>query len=113
MLYFHAFVVMPDHWHAMTSLRASIPLEDIVQRICRRASYPSRHRAQDLLWQDGFHDHKVRRGESVVELVRYIENNPFRQELVEQAGEWHWSSACSEYQGNLDRSFLGSERWKS
>ncbi|TAN38951.1 MAG: IS200/IS605 family transposase [Verrucomicrobia bacterium] len=72
---------MPDHWHALLSLQAKKTLPQVVLALCRHASFNSRKLGR-LLWQTGFHDHKVRSGESVVDIVRYIENNPVRKQLV-------------------------------
>ena len=111
-LLLHAFVVMPDHWHALLSLHAEKSLSQVVHAICRHASFNSRQTDQSLSWQTGFHDHKVRAGESVVDIVLYIENNPVRKQLVAAPAEWAWSSAAATFHDKLDRNFLGHERWE-
>jgi REP element-mobilizing transposase RayT len=110
-LLLHAFVVMPDHWHALLSLQEEKPLAQAVLALDRYASFPSRKLKQELPWQEGFHDHKVRAGESVVDIVRYIENNPVRKQLAATPAEWTWSSAAPGFHDQLDRNFLGHERW--
>jgi putative transposase len=110
-LLLHSFVVMPDHWHGLFSLRAEKPLARVVHALCRHASFSSRKLGHNLPWQTGFHDHKVRAGESVVDIVRYIENNPVRKQLVATPAEWTWSSAAAAFHDQLDRNFLGHERW--
>ncbi len=92
-------------------MRTGKTLSDLVYAICRYASYPSRGKGEDISWQDGFHDHKMRAGESVVDVVRYIEANPVRKDLVDGSAEWMWSSAHPNQQGRLDRNWLGHERW--
>jgi REP element-mobilizing transposase RayT len=110
-LLLHAFVVMPDHWHALLSLQAEKTLPQVVHALCRHASFNSRKLDYPLLRQTGFHDHKIRSGESVVDIVRNIENNPVRKQLVATPAEWAWSSAATNFQDQLDRNFLGHERW--
>ncbi|MEI6970801.1 MAG: transposase [bacterium] len=107
----HAFVVMPDHWHCLLSLAGEKTLGKTVEVIGRRARYLARQRAETIGWVSGFHDRKIRAGESVTDIVRYIENNPVRKTLVGNASEWLWSSANPQYQHRLDRSFLDHERW--
>ncbi len=110
-LLLHAFVVMPDHWHALLSIQTEKSLAQLVHALCRHASFTSRKQEHPLLWQSGFHDHKVRSGESVVDIVRYIENNPVRKQLVATPAEWTWSSAAPQFHDQLDRNFLDHERW--
>ena len=110
-LYLQAFVIMPDHLHALFCLGSEKPLSIIIKEICRKAGYAGKKRGEPLCWQQGFYDHKVRAGENVVDIVSYIENNPVRKGMVERAEEWSWSSANPSYREGLDRMFLGHERW--
>lgn len=107
----HAFVVMPDHWHVLGSVGVEKTLSQLVWSVCRRASFAWRETNRTPTWQDGFHDHKVRENETVVEIVRYIEANPIRKNLVAGSECWPWSSANPKYTHLLDRAFLGHERW--
>jgi putative transposase len=107
----HAFVVMSDHWHALLSLNSDKPLSRLVGDLARRSRFNWQGTTNDYQWQSGFHDHKVRSGESVVDIVRYIENNPVRKQLVAMPAEWTWSSAAPQFHEQLDRNFLGHERW--
>ena len=45
------------------------------------------------LWQEGFHDHRVRHTERLDVIADYIHNNPVRRGLVDEPAEWKWSSA--------------------
>ena len=107
----HAFVVMNDHWHALLSLNSDKPLSRLVGDLSRRSRFAWQETTSDYQWQTGFHDHKIRAEESVVDIVRYIENNPVRKQLVATSAEWAWSSAAANFNDQLDRNFLGHERW--
>ncbi len=111
-LYLQAFVVMPDHFHLLMNLTDAYALDICMNQLERRASFPSRSNGSSMPWQERFHDHKIRSGESVLDLVNYIEQNPVRGELVEKAEDWQWSSANPEYEDKLDREFLGLDRWE-
>lgn len=111
-LYLHAFVVMSDHWHALLSLTADRSLELAVRDVCRDASFRWRRMGSPYAWQHGFHDRKIRAGDVVADVIAYIENNPVRKGWVETKEAWRWSSAHAEYAGQLDRAYLGHERWR-
>jgi REP element-mobilizing transposase RayT len=110
-LLLHAFVIMRDHWHALFSLAGRLSLEKTLHELCRHMSFPSRRRGDHLTWQEGFYDHRVRQDDSVVDIVKYIEDNPVVEGLVEASAQWQWSSAHSDFAGLLDRKYLGRERW--
>jgi len=108
----HAFVVMTDHLHLLFNLKDDRNIGFVVAQLCRRASFPSRQRKVIIAWQDEYHDHKLRLNENVVDIVKYIEGNPVRKGLVNDCGDWKWSSAHADYRNRLDRCFLGHERWE-
>ncbi len=109
----HAFVVMPDHWHALFSLGESTSLSRFMETIGRRISFPTRQAGlAEIPWQPGFHDHKIRPGESIKDVVDYIESNPVRKGLCETNEKWGWSSKNPNSLVRLHRDFLGHERWK-
>ena len=107
----HAFVVMPDHWHALFSLGIDKTLSKTMETIGRRASFRSRQTGEAVFWHGGFHDRKIRQDECVRDIVEYIEANPVRKGLAQKSADWPWSSACAECRDRLDRAFLGHERW--
>ena len=86
-----AFVVMPDHLHWLVQLRAGEQLDRLMRSF---KTYTARrineHRGTDGqgVWQNGYHDHAVRREEDVVALARYIVANLLRAGLVERAGDY-------------------------
>jgi REP element-mobilizing transposase RayT len=108
----HAFVVMPDHWHALLSLGTGKTLGQLVHAVDRHASFGSRQRGTGILWEREYHDHKVRPMETVTDIIRYVEGNPVRKGLVLDPAEWLWSSAHPGNADMLDRAFLGPERWE-
>ena len=87
-----AFVVMPDHLHWLTMLRAcSLPA--LVKRIRGRSSHAVNHcwQRRGTVWQPGFHDHAVRKEECLVTMTRYLLMNPVRAGLVSHPTQWpHW-----------------------
>ncbi len=89
----HAFCLMKNHIHLLIQV-ADIPLAKIIQNISFRFS---RHinSTQDRtghLFQGRYKAILVDADNYLLQLVRYIHNNPVRAEITEQCGEFQWSS---------------------
>ena len=92
-----AFVVMPDHLHWLFALGSSASLSKVIgsikrlsaQEINRLKGTPGQPR-----WQDGFHDHALRREEDLKAVARYIVANPIRAGLVQRVGDYPLWDAC-------------------
>jgi len=109
-----AYVVMPSHLHwvfhpreawALT-LTSSIgetakttrrsPRERIMKSMKGFSAYEC-NRLLGLsgpFWQDEAYDHVVRDDDELFRIIRYVENNPVKANLVEHPEDWPWSSAC-------------------
>jgi putative transposase len=89
----HAFVLMPDHFHAL--ITPTEALERAVQFIKGGFS----HRAKLELgsnmevWQKGFSDHRIRDAADYDRHVSYIHSNPVRAGLCARPEEYGYSSA--------------------
>ena len=85
-----AYVVMPDHLHWLLQLTGDTTLQTVVGRLkgrtARRINRLRRHLGP--LWQPGFHDHALRRDESLEGAAGYIIQNPVRAGLVESVDEY-------------------------
>jgi len=45
------------------------------------------------MWQDGFHDHAIRKEEDLADIARYVVANPLRAGLVRRIGDYSlWDS---------------------
>ena len=91
----YAFVLMPDHLHWVFELTGSKSLSEVMAAIKRRSARAiNRHfERTGTFWQDGFHDHAVRREETLEHVCRYVVMNPVRAGLVESIEDyslWDW-----------------------
>ena len=91
----HGFVVMPDHFHWLLTLRGGT-----LSTLMARAKGRSARQVNLLLgrvgmpiWQRGFHDRALRRDEDVRQVARYIVSNPLRAGLVRAIGDYPWWDA--------------------
>lgn len=84
-----AYVLMPDHLHWLMVLGAGRELSKVVGTIKSLSSRMTGYK----LWQQGFHDHAVRREERVRHIAQYIVANPLRAGLVARLGDYpHWDA---------------------
>jgi len=90
----HAFVVMPDHFHALMTPFPEVSLEKALQFIKGGFSFRLKSRAD--VWMKGFNESQVITRKKFEGAVRYIEENPVRARLALSAREYPFSSAGRE-----------------
>ena len=84
-----AFVVMPDHLHWLVQVGSGLSLSrgvgDVKRISARMLGRP--------VWQDGFHDHAIRKEEDLLGMARYVVANPLRAGIVRNIGSYpHWDA---------------------
>jgi REP element-mobilizing transposase RayT len=90
----HAWVIMPNHVHAIFQPRIAMPtimrwLKGRTSRVANRLL----GRTGTTFWQDESFDHWVRSAQELQDLIEYVENNPVKAGLVGVKEQWRWSSA--------------------
>jgi REP element-mobilizing transposase RayT len=90
-----AWVVMPNHVHALLVPKAGFLLEDIVHS---RKSFTSNKANKALhrtghFWQPDYYDRFIRNAEHYLDAIDYIENNPVKAGLCDSPEDWPFSSA--------------------
>ena len=104
-----AFVVMPDHVHWVFVLGEERSLDQVVKGF---ASVTSRQIARGCalnartVWQQEYHDHRLRSDERTWETMEYDHQNPVRGGLCAKADEWPWSTANPKYRGWVEDHYL-------
>ena len=86
----HAFVVMPDHFHALLTPVPDVSLEKAVQFI--KGGFSFRLRGKLDVWAKGFNESQIRTTEKFEACKTYIETNPVRAGLASSAPEFPFSS---------------------
>lgn len=94
-IYLRAFVVMPDHWHALFALREPWTLPKFMHSLMSYggAKTNSLLKAHDTEWQDGYYDTHVKTAKQFDYVTNYIEQNPVVKGLADLAEQWDASSA--------------------
>ena len=74
-----AFVVMPNHVHAVLMLGSDtgVTLGEVVRRLKAASTLLIHHQGLlDFAWQRNYHEHIIRSDESLLVIRRYIASNP-------------------------------------
>ena len=76
------YVIMPDHIHLLLQINTGNdgrPLAaPTVSRVINQVKGAISKEIGFSVWQKGFYDHVIRRGDDYTEVWRYIDNNPAR-----------------------------------
>ena len=94
-IYLRAFVVMPDHWHALIGLREPWTLPKFMHACMSHigtetcALLTKHHTA----WQDGYYETLIKTARQFTYVGLYIEENPVKKKFVTTPHEWEESSA--------------------
>jgi putative transposase len=93
----HAFVIMPDHFHALITPAPDVSLEKAMQFI--KGGFSFRLKSKHDVWMRSFNESQISTEEKFISCVRYIEENPVRRGLVVAAQDYRYSSVAS---GSID-----------
>ena len=116
-----AFVVLPDHLHALWRLPegdADYPTRwALIKGAFSRSLAPDHHRGRASrrrrgerdIWQRRFWEHEIRNDRDYRLHLDYIHYNPVRHGLVSRAADWPWSSFHKYVEDGLYPADWGSE----
>jgi putative transposase len=76
----HAFVIMPDHFHALITPAPDVSLEKAMQFI--KGGFSFRLKSKMDVWMRSFNESQIMTKEKFKNCVLYIEENPVRRGLV-------------------------------
>jgi REP element-mobilizing transposase RayT len=85
-----AWVLMPDHWHALVELRDDTTLSKLVQELKCNIARKLREAQPDIgqVWARAFHDRALRRDDDLFAAARYLVMNPIRAGLTRKVREY-------------------------
>jgi REP element-mobilizing transposase RayT len=83
-IYLRAFVVMPDHWHALIGLRDPWSLPRFIHSImshvgAKTSAHLTKHQTA---WQDGYYETLIKTARQFTYVALYIEENTIKKGLV-------------------------------
>jgi putative transposase len=102
-----AYCLMPNHWHLVLWPKADGDLAAFMQRLTvTHVTRWQRHKKQvgyGHVYQGRFKSFPVASDEYFHQVVRYVERNALRANLVKRAEEWRWSSLWRRRSGNAEQ----------
>jgi putative transposase len=92
-----AYCFMPDHLHLLVGLPNRVSMQEFVRHFKQLSGFEMKQRTGVSLWQTSYYDRILRREESIIDVARYIWENPVRSSLV---SDWR------DYQGSGPRELM-------
>ncbi|MBK9308796.1 MAG: transposase [Nitrospira sp.] len=88
------FCLMPNHFHVVVAPTTVDGLSSFMQwwMTSHVRRYHRHYKSLGHVWQGRFKSFPIQQDGHLLTVLRYVLNNPVRAKLVEQAGEWLWSS---------------------
>jgi putative transposase len=88
------YCLMPNHFHLLIRPRADGDLGRWVQWLLTAhvRRHHSHYRTTGHVWQGRFKAFPIQHDDHLVTVLRYVEQNALRAELVARAEDWKWSS---------------------
>lgn len=92
-----AYVLMPDHWHAMIGVPPQQTLPGVMNaiKVAAARDINRHHNTGGPLWQARYFDRVIRTVKEYHETIEYMHLNPARRRLASQPEGWPWSSIHS------------------
>jgi putative transposase len=89
-----AFCLMPNHFHLVTW--PASPGDTAVWMHWLMTAHVARHRRRyetlGAIWHGRYKSFPIQRDHHLITVLRYVERNPLRANLVRRAQDWRWSS---------------------
>lgn len=99
-----AWCVMSNHWHFVLWPRGDGDLSEFMRwlTVTHTQRWHAAHRTAGTgpLYQGRFKSFPIQADEHLLTALRYVERNPLRANLVEQAATWRWSSLWHRVHGD-------------
>ena len=109
-----AYCLMPNHWHFVLWPQRDGELAAFMQQLTtkhvRRWQLHRRRVGYGHVYQGRYKSFPIESEECFYQVVRYVERNPLRADLVERAEDWRWSSLWRRTSGSTDQLGILS-RW--
>jgi putative transposase len=107
-----AFCVMPNHWHLLLQTINDGDLSQFMRWVTnthvKRYKSDYNQIGHGHLYQGRYKSFVITNDNYLYTLLRYIERNALRANLVSRAEEWHWGSAAIRVGSKSGSNFLGT-----
>jgi putative transposase len=95
------YVLMPNHFHLVLWPHEAGDLSRWMQWLLTShvRRYHRHYHSSGHVWQGRFKAFPIAQDEHLLTVLRYVERNPLRANLVERAEDWRWSSLAWRVRG--------------
>lgn len=101
-----AYCLMPNHWHMILWPKSDGEMTGFLRRVTLTHSqrlHAHRHTAgYGHVYQGRFKSFPIEQDDSLLKVVRYVERNALRANLVERAQDWRWGSLWRRLNGDKE-----------
>lgn len=108
-----SYAIMPNHWHLVLYPREDRDMGEFMRWVTTTHVRQRRTKTDSIgyghLYQGTYKSFPVETDKHLIDLIRYVEQNPLRAKLVSSAQEWKWSSLWRREKGNIKEKKLLSE----
>ena len=105
-----AYCVMPNHWHLVLYPRKDNDLAEFMRwlTLTHTQRYHAVHKTigHGHLYQGRYKSFVVQTDEHFITVVRYVERNALRAQMVARAESWKWNSAWRREKGSVQQKKL-------
>ena len=102
-----AWCAMPSHWHFVLWPRGDGDLSEFMRwlTVTHTQRWHAAHRTSGTgaLYQGRFKSFPIQEDDHLLTVLRYVERNPLRANLVQEAAAWRWSSLWHRVHGGDSR----------
>lgn len=91
----YAYVIMPTHFHLVIETSHEKTISKVMHGfvLSLSCSFRRRYKRTGHVWESPFHSRLIEDGQYLNTAVKYVENNPVRAGLIDEASEYRWGSA--------------------
>ncbi|MCX5695022.1 MAG: transposase [Candidatus Omnitrophica bacterium] len=99
------YCLMPTHIHLLVKADVALDLPKFMQIILQvyAANFRKKYRSTGFVFQNRYKSRLIGSDTYLLECARYIERNPVRAKIVQEASEYPWSSFCYYSRGIKDK----------
>lgn len=105
-----AYCLMPNHWHLVLQPTTDTMMAQFMGWLT--STHTRQYRTITMtvgyghLYQDRYKSFPVEDDKHLVDLIRYVEQNPLRAGLVNRAEDWRWGSLYRREHGSVEEKKL-------
>jgi putative transposase len=96
-----AYCLMPNHFHLVLWPHHDGDLSNYMGWLMTAhvRHYHQHYHSSGHIWQGRFRDFPIQEDDHLLTVLRYVERNPLRANLVRSAADWRWSSIGPVWEG--------------